>query len=152
LQRREDAGETVGIDVPPKYTSADFVRTSYWRNRGKLDVPKERFISYPKAGRDGDSTELLGWAGWDHLAQSRALAAVYLDRKQQGGWKAERLLPLLAGLVELEPWLHQWHAEDQPGYAGSPADFFTGLVDTELAALGADRATLATLRGVPLAR
>jgi hypothetical protein len=85
--------------------------SQYWRNRGKLDVPKERFISYPGLGRDGDPTELLGWAGWDHLAQARALAAVYLDRRQQAGWPAERLLPLLAGLLELEPWLQQWHGE-----------------------------------------
>lgn len=74
-------------------------------------MPKERFISYPGLGRDGDPTELLGWAGWDHLAQARALAAVYLDRRQQAGWPAERLLPLLAGLLELEPWLQQWHGE-----------------------------------------
>jgi hypothetical protein len=91
---------------------------------------------------------VLGWAGWDHLGQARALATVYLDRRQQAGWPAQRLLPLLAGLVELEPWLRQWHADPQPGYAGSPADFFTGLIDTELAALGTDRATLATIRGV----
>ena len=44
----------VPIPVPPKYTGADFAKVSYWRNRGKLDVPKERFISYPKAGRDAD--------------------------------------------------------------------------------------------------
>jgi hypothetical protein len=32
LQRREDRGEKVGtIQVPPKYTSADFRRPSYWR-------------------------------------------------------------------------------------------------------------------------
>ncbi|MEV6965202.1 BREX-2 system adenine-specific DNA-methyltransferase PglX [Hamadaea sp. NPDC051192] len=148
LQRREDAGEKVDIAVPPKYASADFVKASYWRNRGKLDVPKERFIAYPKMGRDGDSTELLGWAGWDHLGQARALAAVYLDRKTQGGWRADRLLPLLAGLAELEPWLKQWHDELTAGYPGTPASFFTGLIDTELAALGSDRSTLAKLRGV----
>ena len=54
----------------------------------------------------------------------------------------------MAGLAELEPWLHQWHAEPQLGYPGSPAEFFTGLIDTELAALDADRTTLATIRGV----
>jgi hypothetical protein len=147
LQRAEDAGEQVTIEVPPKYASADFVRTSYWRCRGKLDVPKERFIAYPHAGRDEDATPLLGWAGWDHLRQAQALAAVYLERRTQG-WSAERLLPLLAGLVELEPWLHQWHGDPQPGYPGSPADFFTGLVDSELAAHSADRTALATIRGV----
>jgi hypothetical protein len=148
LQRREDAGETVDIAVPTKYTSADFAKPSYWRNRGKLDVPKERFISYPRAGRDSDGTELLGWAGWDHLAQARALAAVYLDRNTQAGWQAARLLPLLAGLVELEAWLHQWYADPQPGFVGSPAEFFTGLIDTELSGLGADRSALAKVRGV----
>jgi hypothetical protein len=148
LQSREDAGEQVDIPVPPKYTSADFTRASYWRNRGKLDVPKERFVSYPGAGREGDQTTLLGWAGWDHLAQAQALATVYLDRKTQAAWPREKLLPLLAGLAELEPWLLQWHAEPRPGFPGTPAQFFTGLIDTELATLGADRRTLTTLRGV----
>ncbi|MGC4898094.1 BREX-2 system adenine-specific DNA-methyltransferase PglX [Micromonospora echinospora] len=147
-QRLEDAGEDVDIKVPPKYTSADFAKTSYWRARGKLDVPKERFISYPKAGRDGDGTELLGWAGWDHLAQAQALATVYLDRKLQAAWPAERLLPLLAGIAELEPWLHQWHTEERPDFPGIPAQFFTDLIDTELSQLGADRPALLTLRGL----
>lgn len=148
LQRREDEGETVDIAVPPKYTSADFTKPSYWRNRGKLDVPKERFVSYPRMGRDGDTSELLGWAGWDHLQQAQALATVYLDRKQQAGWPADRLLPLLAGLAELEPWLKQWHDEPKPGYMGTPAQFFSGLIDTELGSLGSDRSTLTNLRGV----
>ncbi|MEO3924853.1 BREX-2 system adenine-specific DNA-methyltransferase PglX [Micromonosporaceae bacterium B7E4] len=142
LQRLEDAGEDVQIEVPTKYTSADFVKASYWRQRGKLDVPKERFISYPKAGRDGDGSELLGWAGWDHLEQAQALAAVYLDRKTQAAWPRERLVPLLAGLVELEPWLHQWYADEREGFLGSPAQFITELIDTELFQLGADRTVL----------
>ncbi len=146
LQRREDAGEKVDIQVPPKYTSADFVKPSYWRARGKLDVPKERFISYPRMDRDGG--DLLGWAGWDHLAQAQASATVYLDRKNNAAWPPQKLLPLLAGIAELEPWLHQWYAEGRPGFPGSPAEFFSGLIDTELSALCADRATLRQLRGV----
>jgi hypothetical protein len=149
LQREEDNENVkLNIPVPPKYTSADFVKNSYWRARGKLDVPKERFISYPKAGRDTDGTELLGWAGWDHLAQAQALATVYLDRKNNEAWPAARLLPLLAGIAELEPWLRQWYSDQRPGFPGSPAAFFTGLIDTELAALSADRGTLRQLRGV----
>ncbi|MFI7660906.1 BREX-2 system adenine-specific DNA-methyltransferase PglX [Micromonospora parva] len=147
-QRLEDAGEDVQVAVPSKYTSADFAKPSYWRARGKLDVPKERFISYPNAGRDADGTELLGWAGWDHLAQAQALATVYLDRKLQAAWPADRLLPLLAGIAELEPWLHQWYADERPGFPGSPAQFFTDLVDAELSQLGADRPLLTELRGV----
>jgi hypothetical protein len=146
LQRREDAREKVDIPVPPKYGSGDFVKTSYWRNRGKLDVPKERFVSYPNAGREGDSTLLLGWAGWDHLAQAQALATVYLDRKTQAGWGEEALLPLLAGVAELEPWLKQWYDEPRPGFPGSPAKFFTTFLDGELANLGADRSDLRAFR------
>jgi hypothetical protein len=142
LQRREDAGEKVGdIPVPPKYTQDDFAKPSYWRNRGKLDVPKERFILYPKAGRDADKTPVLGWAGWNHLDQADALANLYLTRKSDDGWPADRLLPLLAGLVELEPWLHQWHNEPDDTDE-SPAQYYTQFIDTELAALGHGRADL----------
>jgi hypothetical protein len=148
LQRREDAGEEIKIEVPPKYTSADFVKPSYWRARGKLDVPKERFISYPDASRDTDGSLLLGWAGWDHVQQAQALATIYLDRKLREAWPPSRLLPLLAGLVELEAWLHQWYADERPGFPGTPAQFFTTFIDTELAQLGADRSALAPIRGI----
>ncbi|MCP9948342.1 BREX-2 system adenine-specific DNA-methyltransferase PglX [Actinomadura madurae] len=64
LQREEDrTGKRLGIAVPPKYAPKDFQKTSYWSQRGKLDVPKERFISYPGASPDADDTLLLGWAG-----------------------------------------------------------------------------------------
>ena len=32
------------------------------------------------------------------------------------GWPPERLQPLLAGLLELVPWLEQWHNELDPAY------------------------------------
>ena len=41
------AKEVGDIPVPPKYKGADFQKTDYWRLRGGLDVPKERFVSYP---------------------------------------------------------------------------------------------------------
>jgi hypothetical protein len=115
LQRREDAGEKIQIDVPPKYTAADFTKASYWKHRGKLDVPKERFILYPDASRDGDGTPLLGWAGWDHAEQALALASIIHDREQEG-WSDERLVPLVAGLAELQPWVDQWHGDVHPVY------------------------------------
>jgi hypothetical protein len=140
LQRREDAGETVSIPVPPKYGSGDFRKTSYWKARGKLDVPKERFISYPGAERPGDSSMVIGWAGWDHLDQARALARLIVERTQGEGISPEQVLPLVAGLVELEPWLHQWHADPDAAFGGmSPATFITGFIDSQLAALGATR-------------
>ncbi len=131
LQRREDAGEKLDrpIPVPPKYKPADFATTSYWSHRGKLDVPKERFIGYPNAGRDSDATELLGWAGWDHAEQALALAALISQRIEEG-WDAPKLVPLLAGLNELAPWVRQWHNEIDPEYGESVAD----TIDDELTA------------------
>jgi hypothetical protein len=146
LQRREDAGEQVEIPVPPKYGNKDFAKTSYWSARGKLDVPKERFVSYPGAQAGGDSSLVVGWAGWDHLEQALALAAVIVARQQEDGWDASQLTPLLAGLVELEPWLHQWHDDPDPRFAGSPAAYLTGFVDTTLDSLGLTRAALAEWR------
>jgi hypothetical protein len=112
-QREEDrTGKRLDIPVPPKYQSADFQKQSYWHHRGKLDVPKERFISYPNASPDSDEDSLLiGWAGWDHKDQATALITLVEDRSTTDGWDTARLSPLLAGLQELMPWLHQWHNE-----------------------------------------
>lgn len=140
LQRREDAGEKVSIPVPPKYGSGDFRKTSYWKARGKLDVPKERFTSYPGAERQGDPTLVIGWAGWDHLEQARALARLVAERSMGDGLSPDRHLALVAGLGELEPWLHQWFGAPDALFGGaSPAAFMTGFIDSQLAALGRTR-------------
>ncbi|MFL6113598.1 MAG: DUF7008 domain-containing protein, partial [Catenulispora sp.] len=97
-------------------------KTSYWKNRGKLDVPSERFISYPNASSDEDPSILLGWAGWDHREQAIALADVLQDRDRNHGWGVDRLTPLLVGLLELQPWLNQWHGEVDPELGVSIAD------------------------------
>lgn len=135
LQRREDTGERVAIPVPPKYGKEDFLRSEFWSARGKLDVPKERFLLYPTAGQEGDTSEVLGWAGWDHAEQAQALARVLVERQAEG-WDADRLVPLLAGLVELQPWLDQWHSDADPRFGTSPALAIRGLVDQFLAQLG----------------
>lgn len=124
LQRREDAGETLAepIPVPPRYTSADFRRPSFWHARGKLDVPKERFVAYPGAGRETDASPLLGWAGWDHAEQALALGLLIGEREQEG-WADERLVPLVAGLAELQPWVDQWHHVVHPVYGVDMAEF-----------------------------
>jgi hypothetical protein len=139
LQRREDAGEKVDIPVPPKYAQADFRKPTYWKARGKLDVPKERFILYPGAERANDSTAVYGWAGWDHGEQAQALAGLLVDRQDNEGWDADRVNPLLAGLVELEPWLHQWYDEIDPEYGTSLAQDMTALLETRLSAAGLTR-------------
>nr|WP_281361207.1 BREX-2 system adenine-specific DNA-methyltransferase PglX [Actinopolyspora biskrensis] len=129
LQREEDAGETLDkpIPVPPKYKPADFSKPHYWQHRGKLDVPKERFIGYPDAGRETDTSPLLGWAGWDHAQQALALATIMNERAQEG-WSDEGMVPLIAGLAELQPWVRQWHGEIDPTYGVSLA----AIVDEEL--------------------
>ena len=123
LQRREDRGERVGtLPSPPKYTNADFLKPWYWQARGKLDVPKERFILYPGAGRPTDPTLFLGWAGWDHAQQALALGTVIGAREAEGAGD-EVLIPLIAGLAELQPWVDQWHSEIDPSYGVSLAAF-----------------------------
>jgi hypothetical protein len=131
-QREEDrTGERLDIPVPPKYTSADFRKTSYWSQRGKLDVPKERFISYPDANPDSDPTLLLGWAGWDHADQAQALVNLINDRTADAGWETERLTPLLAGLAEVMPWVHQWHNVHDEDWGGNPAEEYQAYLDEQ---------------------
>lgn len=50
-QEEDRTGKLIDIKVPPEYTGADFPKHSHRSNRGKLDVPKERFIPYPGAPR-----------------------------------------------------------------------------------------------------
>jgi Domain of unknown function (DUF7008)/Eco57I restriction-modification methylase len=152
LQRREDAGEKVGsIAVPPKYTSVDFRKNSYWQARGKLDVPKERFILYPDAGRETDPTALLGWAGWDHAQQSLALSLI-IGEREKDGWGDERLIPLVAGLAELQPWVEQWHGEVDPDYGVSLAAFCREQLTARAAQVGETLEELTAWRPVPATR
>ena len=157
LQRREDAGARLDapIPVPPKYKSADFLKTSYWARRGKLDVPKERFISYPGAGRDSDPTMLLGWAGWDHAEQALALAGVIDERISADGWdqtSRDKLVPMLAGLAELLPWVRQWHGEIDPEFGESVADTIDEVLRSHSADLGIGPDELAAWRPPAAAR
>lgn len=155
LQRAEDRiaarlGEDIGhpavraavkaeiglVPMPLKYGPPDFVRPSYWSARGKLDVPKERFTSYPGATREGDGSLTLGWAGWDALQRAQALAALITIRREDDGWDVDRVSPLLAGLAEQLPWVAQWHAEVDPRFGSTPADIYGGFLTDVCAQLG----------------
>ncbi|MGF0319883.1 BREX-2 system adenine-specific DNA-methyltransferase PglX [Nocardia fluminea] len=128
MQRQEDAmpdGHARNefrktIPVPPKYTSTDFLRVPYWQARGKLDVPKERFISY--GSTNAATPELYGWAGWDHREQAMAIAIYLADHSLS----TEEITPFLAGLLELQPWLDQWHNEIDPNFGIAPSTFLAG--------------------------
>ncbi len=123
------------IPVPPKYTNADFLKTDYWRLRGKLDVPKERWIIYPHCSTDSDPTLVVGWAGWNHLEQATALVAYYDARKREG-WDAKRLTPLLAGLDQLLPWIHQWHPEIDKEFGETAGQSFQTMLEHDAHELG----------------
>ena len=137
LDAKELKKKEVGtIPVPPKYTSADFLKSDYWRLRGKLDVPKERWVSFPHCeGEDG--TLMVAWAGYDHLQLARAISAYYVDVQERlGGRDDPRLVPLLACLIELLPWLKQWHNEVDPEFGVPMGDYFEGFLQEESRNLG----------------
>ena len=136
LQREEDAGTKAEIPVPPKYSSKDFQKTDYWRLRGGLDVSKERFILYQGLQRDSDETPVLGWAGWSHLEQARALAAYYQRMRTEEGWEPERLKPVLAGLLDLREWLKQWHDDLDPETGLKLGTYFSEFAEAQCQELG----------------
>ncbi|NEE38444.1 BREX-2 system adenine-specific DNA-methyltransferase PglX [Streptomyces sp. SID7982] len=154
LQREEDAAPDEPAKrkirertpVPPKYTSADFLKPSYWRARGKLDVPKERFVSYGTV--NAQSPELYGWAGWDHLEQALALAS-YI---QTAGLGNEEIMPFLAGLLELQPWLDQWYGEYDAEFGASPAAEILAFRQQKQGELGLSDDTLRAWRPAPATR
>jgi len=145
LQRLEDEGklkpelerlELEAIPVPDKYGPKDFLR-HFWSLRGKLDVPKERFVTVPGGNIDEDTTPLVGWAGWNHLQVAQALAGLYQRRKTEDGWAHDRLVPLLAGIDERVPWLLQWHNESSTDFGGMKlGEFFRDFVAGEAHTLG----------------
>ncbi|MEO0825170.1 MAG: BREX-2 system adenine-specific DNA-methyltransferase PglX [Cyanobacteria bacterium J06635_1] len=125
------------IPVPPKYATKDFQKTHYWKLRGKLDVPKERWVSFPHCeGPDGFS--VIAWAGYNHLQLAQAISAYYVDVQERfGGSDDPRLVPLLGCLLELLPWLKQWHNDPDPAYNGlKMGEFYEGFIQDEARQMG----------------
>jgi hypothetical protein len=84
-----------------------------------------------------DSAPLVAWAGSDHLQLAKAVSGLYVDiRDRQGTQDDPRLFPLLAVLIDLLPWLKQYHGEIDPEFGTSPADSFALFVSTEGQRLG----------------
>lgn len=137
-QRAEDRGERVDVPVPPKYKPTDFLKTSYWSVRGKLDVAKERFISLPGSKLSDDATEVYGWAGWDHGGRGLAFARFANDLSRTGA-SDEQVIPLVGVLLELEPWLKQWHDDIDARSGLSPAAAVAAVTTALLGRLGMGR-------------
>lgn len=149
---REKQKQVGDIPVPPKYAQADFLPGPFWRLRGKLDVPKERFVSFPHV-TTADGTALVAWAGSDHLQLAKAVSGLYVDiRDRQGTHDDPRLFPLLAVLVDLLPWLKQYHGAIDPEFGISMADSFASFVATEGQRLGKSISDLAAWTPPPKAK
>jgi hypothetical protein len=129
--------EQVGtIAVPPKYDSKDFLSSDFWRLRGKLDVPKERWISFPRC-EGADGTPVVAWAGYNHLQLAQSISGYFVEIQERlGGRDDPRLIPLLACLLELLPWLKQWHNEVDPEFGMAMGDYFEGFIAEEARQLG----------------
>ncbi|MBN1209234.1 MAG: BREX-2 system adenine-specific DNA-methyltransferase PglX [Myxococcaceae bacterium] len=95
--------EPFDCPAPLRYTPGDFLKPQLWLLRGPLDVPRERFILYPGA----ESEKVYGWAGWDFAQRAHVLMVLYAERKAQV--PRGELIPLLGGMLELLPWVEQWH-------------------------------------------
>ena len=135
--RRHRKQEEIGKHPPPpKYRSADFLKPTFWRLRGALDVPKERFVSFPSMRRDSDPTLPVGWAGWTVLELCQAVAAFCEEVIEQEGWPPARMIPLLAVLQENLPWLKQWHNDVDPDYNQRLGDFFETYLHSRLSNFG----------------
>jgi len=116
--------------MPPEYKSSDFQKATYWRLRGKLDVPQDRWVSFPYCEGE-DRSLIVAWAGYDHLQLAQAVGTHYAEIKEKGGTRDPRLVPLLAGILELVPWLKQWHNDLDPTYNLRMGDYYTGFVEGE---------------------
>jgi len=144
--RMKAAKQEAGLDkipVPPKYKSSDFLSADFWRLRGKLDVPKERWVSFPlgSSAPGGDATEVVyAWDGLDH-AQLGTAAVAYLNDTVARGNPAP--VPVLAALDELRPWVAQWHPQRDPEFGTTLADDLDAQIDRHLAALELGREALA---------
>jgi hypothetical protein len=130
LQHADDiagADHSSAPPTPPNYTTADFLKASYWRMRGKLDVPGERFISYPQVPSAGKKNLLLGWAGWDKAQRAQVLAGMITSPSVL---KTGSVVPLLAGLQEILPWL-TWSKGNTPETSAEVADY-NGFISQQL--------------------
>jgi hypothetical protein len=136
-QERRKQSELGAIAVPPKYKPEDFREGMYWKLRGALDVAKERFVSFPGLERSNEaSSPMLLWAGYDAKARALALTGYLYEMLQREGADAARLTPVLAGLDELLPWVHQWFPEIDDDLGMSTGDYLQGLLDAQLAQHG----------------
>lgn len=79
---------------------------------------------------------VIAWAGYDHLQLTNAVAAFFADVQQTGGSEDPRLVPLLGCILELNPWVKQWHNDVDPDFGYRLGDYFANFVEDEARTLG----------------
>ena len=80
---------------------------------------------------------VIAWAGYDHLQLAKAVSAYYVDIQERlGGRDDPRLEPLLSCLIELLPWLKQWHNAVDPEFNVPMGDYFEGFIQEEARQMG----------------
>ena len=123
----------------PKYATADFQKTDYWRLRGKLDVPKETLDQYyPHCSPDSDLSLLVGWGRMEPLGkQATGAWSPTMTRAKRRRLEREAAdVPLLAGLDQLLPWIHQWHPEIDPEFGETAGRSFQTMLEHDAHELG----------------
>jgi hypothetical protein len=107
-------------DRIPEFSSEDFIDSTAWKLRGKLNIPRERFIHYAEFDHNWREVDIpesggpwFGWAGWDAARRADALATL-LDRANRAGWEIHfRQCGLRAALRDLLPDLSDMPAADR---------------------------------------
>jgi hypothetical protein len=91
------------------FKSADFTHATYWKIRGKLNIPRERYIEYQELGTAGNGM-YYGWAGWGPVDRAKALAYLLEQAMRRGLTEAvPRLRQSLRDLLpELKEQLAEW--------------------------------------------
>ncbi len=80
---------------------------------------------------------MVAWAGCDDLKLARAISAYYVDvRELLSGRDDLRLVPISARLIELLPWLKQWHNEIDPEFGVRVGEYIEGFIQEESRNLG----------------
>ncbi len=81
LQDLEDAGTPPPeIPLPPKFKKGDFAKAAYYKIRGKLNVPRERFIRFGEL-----EPPRYGWNGWRDQQRSLAQVEAYTVAEDESG-------------------------------------------------------------------
>ncbi len=112
----DDASKTLeAIPLPPKFDKADFARAEYFSIRGKLNVPRERFILFADL-----TPNRFGWNGWRDRERALAQVEAYTLAESDAHLplpvpttEDPRRCGVTYGLWESLPDVRRWGAEDE---------------------------------------